>query len=108
MSAFKDAVAKDVTAVFLNLDEFADRHNLNGRDVICLVDKDLTDPYKQTASSPLEGIFVETLNIYVRPEDMERRPVENELLYLDDKMYFVVNVSDENGLYVITAEVKNS
>ena len=107
MSAFKDALAKDVTTVFLNLDEFADRHNLNGRDVICLIDKDLTDQYKKTVSSPFEGIFVDAINIYVRSEDMERRPVENELLYLDDKMYFVANVSDENGLYVITAEVKN-
>lgn len=106
MSAFKDAIAKDIAA-FLNIDEFADRHNLNGRDVVCLVDKDLTDPYKQTVSSPLQGVFVNTITIYVKPEDMERRPVENELLHLDGEMYFVANVSDEAGLYVITAEVKN-
>ena len=106
MSAFKDAVAKDIAA-FLNIDEFAEPHNLNGRDVVCIVDKDLTDPYKQTVSRSLEGIFVDAIIIYVRPENMERRPVENDLLYLDDNLYFVVNLSVENGLYVITAEVKN-
>ena len=42
MSAFKDAVSKDVKAVFLNLDEFANEHTLNGKTVVCVVDKDLT------------------------------------------------------------------
>lgn len=105
MRTFKDAVSADVANVFLNMDEFADRHNLNGRDVICLVDTDMTDPAKERVNKSLEGVFVNSITVYVKPDDLERRPVERELLYLDGEMYFVQTVSSEMGLLVITAEV---
>lgn len=105
MSNFKDTVSKDVQNVFLNIDEFADRHELNGRDVVCLIDTDATNPAKQSVSNPLTGVFVNSITIYVKPDDLEHRPVEGERLYVDDKMYFVRTVSSEMGLLVIVAEV---
>ena len=33
MSAFKDMIAADVHAVFLNTEEFSDLHNINGKDM---------------------------------------------------------------------------
>ena len=105
MRSFKDAVSADAANVFLNMDEFADRHNLNGRDVVCLVDTDMTDPAKVMVNKKLEGVFVNSITVYVKPGDLERRPVEGEPLYLDDEMYFVKTVSSEMGLLVITAEV---
>lgn len=37
MSAFKDMVAADNKDVFLNMDEFGEKHNLNGTDCQCIL-----------------------------------------------------------------------
>lgn len=107
MSAFKDAVSRDIGAVFLNIEEFADKHVLNGQDVTCLVDKDLTNEANKTASNPLEGVFLNTITIYVKCGDIATQPVEGEILRLDGERYFVRSVSVEMGVLVIVAEVNN-
>lgn len=101
MSAFKDAVSKDIKSVFINLDEFADEHYLNGQLVRCVVDEDLTT----SAPDNLVGVFLNAITIYIAKEDLEVQPVEGALLYLDEKMYLVKKVSDEAGVLVIVAEV---
>jgi hypothetical protein len=105
MSAFKDAVSRDVKAVFINSDEFAYEHDLNGQKVACIVDKDLTTEAKDTISQPLEGVFLNILTIYVDVKDIERQPVEGEILELDGVMHIVRSVSVEEGILVIVAEV---
>lgn len=105
MSAFKDAVAKDIKSVFINMDEFAYEHDLNGKKVQCVVDKDIIDGAKGTVSNPLYGVFLNAITIYVDAKDIDRKPVEGELLSLDKKRYVVRNVSVEDGILVILAEV---
>lgn len=105
MSAFKDAISKDVKAVFINLDEFADEHTLDGKTVICIVDKDLTTGANDTVSHPLEGVFVTSITIYVAVKDMYAQPVEGQNIELDGVEYTVRNVSVEAGIYAIVAEV---
>lgn len=107
MSAFKDTIAKDIKAVFINVDEFADEHDLNGKKVRCLVDKDITAAAKDTVANPLMGVFVNAVTIYVDAKDIDEKPVEGELLSLDKKRYIVRNVGVEDGMLVILAEVHN-
>ena len=99
MSAFKDAVAKDVMAVFLNEDEFADVHEVQGERVSCVIDTDVT----QGAASSLEGVFVNTVTVYVRVGDIST-PVEGSVLSVDGSMHLVRSVSVEDGMLVIVAE----
>ena len=40
MSGFKDMVADDIMAVFLNLDDFGDTYRVEGKDIIIVVDND--------------------------------------------------------------------
>lgn len=101
-SLFKRIVAADVTNVFLNLSEFADWHDIDGVKIQCIVDTDVTQAYSNAVSRQLEGVFRNTVQIYVRAVDMER-PVEGELLRLDGSLHIVDSVSDEMGVYVITA-----
>ncbi len=102
MSAFKEAIAKDVKGVFINLDEFADKHFINGDSVPCIVDKDVT---KEKGGITYEGVFINAITIYVAESDIERRPVEGEILDLDGVNHIVRNVSSEEGVLVILAEV---
>ena len=104
MSAFKDAVSRDVKTVFINLDEFADEHVFDGQTVSCIVDKDLTSGANDTISHPLDGVFLETLTIYVDAKDITPQPVEGQRIEFDDKRYFVRNVSVEDGILAIVVE----
>lgn len=103
MRTFKDTLEKDLDT-FINPKEFADKHTLNGREVVCIVDKDITEALKQTVSNPFTGVFVNALTIHIKTADIEQRPVEGEQIFLDDEMYIVRNVSDEAGGLVIVVE----
>lgn len=106
MSAFKDAVKKDAGAVFINIDEFADEHVINGQTVDCIVDENEINPAEWSVRNPLEGVFEHTFTIYIKSGVLEPQPVENELLYLDGRVCFVRKVSDEMGVIVISAEAQ--
>lgn len=107
MSAFKDAIAKDIKSVFINIDEFADEHTLNGKKVHCVLDKDITDGTKDRVTDPVYGVFLNAITIYVDAKDIDRKPVEGEPLSLDKKRYIVRNVSVEGGILVILAEAND-
>lgn len=100
MSVFKDAAASDIKRVFLNADEFSDYHDIDGERVLCQIDKNVT----KGAAASLEGVFINSLTIYVSSEDIEK-PVEGQILSVDGSMHSVRSVSDEMGVLVIVAEV---
>lgn len=104
MSAFKDAVKKDVKTVFINSDEFAERHTIDGESVLCIVDKDITAG-RDGREVNFEGVFLNTLTIYVSTANIENRPVEGQYIDFDGETYHVLNVSDEDGILVIIVEV---
>lgn len=98
---FKESLVNDLSKVFINTNEFADTHNINGVDVDCVVDKDLTDGSKSRALDySREGIFLKQVLLFVKKEDIDK-PVEGERLTLDSEMYLVDNVSENNGLLEI-------
>ena len=105
MSKFKDAVKRDIETTFINPEEFGDKHLLNDKEVICVVDTDALKEAKSTISNPFVGVFVNAVTIYVKTADLEQKPVVGEQLFLDNNLYIVRNVSDEMGLLAIIAEV---
>ena len=96
MSRFKDAVKADVKSVFLNLDEFADMHDINGASIRCVVDVD-------EAASQFVGVFNNTVTVYVAAGDMTP-PVEGEIFRLDGSLHEVRRVNVEGDMLVIVAE----
>lgn len=104
MSGFKNAVKKDVKSVFINHDEFAESHTIDGVSVVCIVDKDITDG-RDGREINFEGVFLNTLTIYVSTADIENRPVEGQYIDFDGETYHVLNVSDEDGILAIIVEV---
>lgn len=99
MSAFKYVVANDVTSVFLNIDEFADVHEVQGMRVRCVIDQNVV----READASLEGVFINALTIYLREGDIDT-PVEGAILSVDGSMHLVRSVSCESGMLVIVAE----
>lgn len=98
MSRFRDAVQKDIDNVFLNADEFAETHQLDGERVVCVVSSDVDD-----GATP-EGVFTNTMTVYVKTSLLSRKPVEGELWNIDGELHFVRRVSDEMGMLTVTTE----
>ena len=99
MSAFKDFVAADVKNVFINLDEFAEEHEV----VPCILDKIITQAHDEDSYL---GVFVNQLTIYVEVGVIET-PVEGELLNVDGAIHRVTSVSNEGGVLVIVTEAND-
>ena len=41
MNSFKEVIAQDISAIFLNEKEFADTYNIDGKDILAVIDTDL-------------------------------------------------------------------
>ena len=104
MSGFKDMVAADRDAVFLNLEEFAETHNLNGTKCNCIlqdesvVEEVLTnDRYAQSYG----GLYGSRKLVNVKTEDLPEVPVEGQSFYVDDKLYMVESSANDMGMLTI-------
>ena len=108
MITFKEALQKDRVNVFLNGAEFADTHEINGQTVLCNVQSVETAEYSTARTNTIEGVYLNALTVYVSAEDLERKPVENELISVDGKRLFVRSVTEElNGMLVILCEAND-
>ena len=100
MKGFKDFVAQDVSRVFINLNEFAEEHDINGCLIPCVIDTNVT----LEAEASLEGVFLNAVTIHLPEFALEVCPVEGEVLSLDESLHIVRSVSRESGVLVIVAE----
>lgn len=101
MSWFKDMVARDALTVFMNMEEFAGLHEINGRRLRCIIDTNEAD----TAPTMYEGVYTLLTTVYVLSSEMRALAVD-EILTIDGVIFVVKHVSDEDGLIVIKAERK--
>ena len=71
---FKDVVRSDIDRVFLNLQEFADEHIVQGETVKCVID---TIETQESGASDRYGVFATDIRIHMA-EGIITTPVENE------------------------------
>lgn len=106
MSDFKDAIADDILETFLNLDEFAETHNINGNEMTAMIDDNVLSGEVSVrfggGSDKAEGLYNGGIRIYVNKTDMPGKPKKGSSLILDDRRYTVEAVSEESGIFVIT------
>lgn len=98
---FKDQLKKDLD-VFINPDEFADLHELDGKPTLVVVDADSFKEFSSTVEmeNAMQGIFQSALTIYVKTSDY-KKPDVGYRLKLDDDYYSVIGVSESAGLLKI-------
>ncbi|WP_295157143.1 hypothetical protein [Selenomonas sp. AE3005] len=104
MSAFKDMLAEDLTNVFINADEFADEHEINGETILCVVQSP-TEQEKFLQGLDyrgFEGIHGQTTIVHVKKELIGEVPAEGEVMTLDGEPMVVDSCVDDMGLLSIT------
>ena len=108
MSAFKDMVEADRDNVFLNLDEFADEHDVDGKIIrVSLQDEQIEEGSQGQGLSAL-GLSDSTLVMYAKTEDLNGRKMAGETLYIDDVGYTVITWLEEMGITTVILRLPES
>lgn len=97
MKTFKDFAVADVQNVFLNLNEFADYHDIDGEKIKCVIDKNIISEIPENG---LVGDFINMTTLYADSKDLEA-PEEGQWMSIDDSRHIVKSVSIEGTMLVI-------
>ena len=107
---FKDFASEDISAVFFNGDEHADLRNVDGKDVLVILEKsdvrDHSAHWEAGAKQNFDtGLYNRHIILYIRVEDYGPKPKQGKLLMLDKKIaYSIQKCDDEGGIYRMTME----
>ncbi len=104
MSAFGEQIARDMQEVFLNGDEFAETHDLNGTKCRCIVQSP-TAREQFTQKEPnnrFDGISGRVIIVHVAKESLPEVPREGNAFLLDGENTIVDTVVDDIGMLSIT------
>lgn len=93
--SFKDQVSKDLDAVFLNLDEFAEYHRIEGAKVAVVLDNDQLNKLKK---GQILGLIEADMLIMAKEADMPRDLEPGRLLNVDGREMIVANSGRDMGL----------
>lgn len=109
---FKEQIAKDNRTVFMNQDEFAETHLINGVEMPCTIDNneliDREKRYQYKKSLYADGIYLKQLLIYVRAEDFGPLPAIGRIVTFDKKSYIVSDAINEDGIYSLCLEANKT
>lgn len=105
---FKEIIRSDIGDVFLNIDEFAVKHNINGKTIPAIIDNNELIEREKKAKSDMDGVNVKTVLVYVRARDFGALPPVGYLLRIDGSPYLVIDSINEDGVYSITLEANRS
>lgn len=100
MKTFKDYAQDFDLDTFINLDEFADDHLINGTLLKCVIDNDIFDERSTLSGDRSGGVFKDMISIFIKKEDIEK-PLIDEMITVDDEDYRVVEVKENMRMYEI-------
>lgn len=100
MKTFKDYAQDFDLDTFINFDEFADDHLINGNLLKCVIDDDIFDERSTLSGDRSGGVFKDMISIFIKKEDIEK-PLIDEMITVDDKDYRVVEVKENMRMYEI-------
>lgn len=94
MAKFKDMVAADRDAVFLNLDEFAEQHRVEGKMIVAVTDESI---FGASGAASI-GLAEYDLIVYVKVEDLPRKRPTGESLNVDGREFSIVSWREDCGI----------
>lgn len=92
---FKNQLARDIDAVFLNLDDFAEIHRVEGVQIAVVVDNDQLNNLKQ---GQILGLVEADILLMGRETDFPANLEPGRLLNVDGRELIVANSGKDMGL----------
>ena len=99
MASLRELIALDNQNVFFELEDFAEVHRVEGREISIVIDNDHLE--KLQAGQNL-GIAESDMLIFARSEDLPPRRAPGSLINIDGREYLVDNWSDNKGVSQLT------
>lgn len=99
--SFKDQIKQDLSDIFLNLDEFADLHRIEGKEVPVVIDSDIMAKLSKIGDNRIHGMDEADMIIMGKASDLPENLDPGRLLNLDGREVIVVTTSSEMGLVQI-------
>lgn len=93
--SFKEQILKDLDNVFLNVDEFAEIHRIEGAQIAVVVDSDQLNKLK---TGQILGLVEADMLLMGRESDFPRDLEPGRLLNVDGRELIVVNSGTNMGL----------
>lgn len=93
---FKEQLEKDISAVFLNLREFAEQIDLDGQEVPAI-----SEDLEITGDNSREGVSYEGLTLYVHSVCLQHEYTPHKVCHVNGTMWYVLECSVQQGLAVI-------
>lgn len=93
--SFKEQIQKDLDAVFLNLDEFAELHRIEGKKIAVVVDN---DQLQQLKKGQILGLVEADMLIMGKESDFPADLEPGRLLNVDGRELIVENSGTDMGL----------
>ena len=101
--SFKDQIKQDLSDIFLNLDEFADLHRIEGKEVPVVIDSDIMAKLSKIGDNRIHGMDEADMVIMGKASDFPENLDPGRLLNLDGREVIVVTTTSEMGLVQIAA-----
>jgi len=92
---FKDQIQDDISNIFLNEEEFAEDHNIDGQQILCIIDED------KSISNKNDGVFLIRRSLFVKESDLGYRPVPDQKLNIDGEYFYVMDCLGSGLLEVV-------
>lgn len=99
--SFKETIQADLSSIFFNLDEFAELHIIDGKEMKVIVDEDML---KERQIKAAEGVYTGTLLFHVEKSTFGEKPAVGQRLRFDNRVFTVNDFQDSDGMYTITLE----
>lgn len=99
--SFKDQIKQDLSDIFLNLDEFADLHRIEGKVVPVVIDSDIMAKLSKNGDNRIHGMDEADMVIMGKASDLPENLDPGRLLNLDGREVIVVTTTSEMGLVQI-------
>lgn len=93
--SFKEQILKDLDAVFFNIDEFAELHRVEGKQIAVVVDNDQLNKLKK---GQILGLVEADMLLMGRESDFPRDLDPGRLLNVDGREMLVANSGKDMGL----------
>lgn len=99
--SFKDQIKQELSDIFLNLDEFADLHRIEGKVVPVVIDSDIMAKLSKIGDNRIHGMDEADMVIMGKASDLPENLDPGRLLNLDGREVIVVTTTSEMGLVQI-------
>ncbi len=100
-----DQIVTDDRDIFIDLDDFAEWHDVNGSQCRAVLQEISTSGKLTESANPDYDLYGTTVELHCRTEDLDEIPVSGQGLFMVDDKPFIVDAVDEN-MGILTIRLK--